>query len=570
MLTRSIRWSGAEKELSELSEQLPGAVEGVLIQVFWGRRDRQDIPELQRQLRRFFPDAAVIGTTTAGEIMGGRVLDEAVVVSVSCFERAQVTSRAVEHHDMHHVGRQLASALSERRTPTLMIAFLNGHLNGEAFARGVGDFDSDLPLAGGLAGDGVRFGQTWGFDHERLVRNGAVAAGLYGELHYRQHFNFNWQPIGPKFTITRAEGNLVHEINNMPARAFYARYLGDEAVAHLPAIAMEFPLVFERHGQPVARACLKVLEDGAMLYAGEVPQGQKAQFGVGAHHQILQDSCRQSRQLAQVPVESIFIYSCVARRQLLQQQIEYELRPLEALAPTAGFFTYGELAHLRVGNTLLNQTMTLLALSESNEVKGATAPCREPEMDFRDVMLRAMAHLSTQVSADLERLSLKYRDLAEHDLLTGLYNRRAGERLLHKEMARARRHDYPLTVAMLDMDHFKRINDAFGHAVGDQVLRHWARFLVKRLRHSDHIIRWGGEELLLILPMTDAAAARARLTQLMARFRQTPLPDQTGVPALTFSGGVSQMQPQDAMDALIDRADQALYRAKASGRARIE
>jgi two-component system, cell cycle response regulator len=154
--------------------------------------------------------------------------------------------------------------------------------------------------------------------------------------------------------------------------------------------------------------------------------------------------------------------------------------------------------------------------------------------------------------------------LARIDPLTGLNNRRAAEEIFARELTRARRNGCPLSVVLADIDLFKRVNDDFGHNVGDQVLRAVSRCVVSCCRASDWAIRWGGEELLVVLPDTAVAAATTLAERVRAAVQALALPD---VPRVTVSCGVAELTPDDGtLGATIERADVRLYEAKASGR----
>ncbi len=149
------------------------------------------------------------------------------------------------------------------------------------------------------------------------------------------------------------------------------------------------------------------------------------------------------------------------------------------------------------------------------------------------------------------------------DPLTSLYNRRHIFRRLDDLLCTTRKMRIPLAVAMLDLDHFKRVNDLHGHAVGDGVLQHFARQMLKHLRPLDAVGRIGGEEFLMLLPNADAAGALPVLERLRARLGDA----QTSPPLpYTFSAGVAAALPGEDVADLVRRADDALYAAKTAGR----
>jgi diguanylate cyclase (GGDEF)-like protein len=155
---------------------------------------------------------------------------------------------------------------------------------------------------------------------------------------------------------------------------------------------------------------------------------------------------------------------------------------------------------------------------------------------------------------------------ARIDSLTGLGNRRALEEILAAEIARAQRFTHQLAVVLLDLDRFKEINDSFGHAAGDVMLREVSRLLISLARQGDTVARWGGEEFVVVLPETDLAGAE----RFAERLRRTIEAHSVGDMQTSTSCGVATMLPEDKVEELLRAADQALYQAKTNGRNRTE
>jgi diguanylate cyclase (GGDEF)-like protein len=159
---------------------------------------------------------------------------------------------------------------------------------------------------------------------------------------------------------------------------------------------------------------------------------------------------------------------------------------------------------------------------------------------------------------------------AATDELTGLANRRETMTALDRHISATKRHERPLSIAILDIDHFKRVNDAYGHPAGDEVIRRVAQIAVEIMREEDLVGRLGGEEFVVILPDTDASAALRACDRLRAVIASTTLLLENGVRlSITLSAGVAQMLPGDDRSRLIARADEALYDAKQQGRDRV-
>ena len=169
--------------------------------------------------------------------------------------------------------------------------------------------------------------------------------------------------------------------------------------------------------------------------------------------------------------------------------------------------------------------------------------------------------------SDLKRVEEELRALSITDALTGIHNRRYFQDRLKAEMVRLNRTSGALSVIMLDIDHFKRINDQYGHAVGDGVLQELCKRISQRLRRSDVFCRLGGEEFMVLCPDIDGQHAHVLALQLWQALRSSPI---EGVGTVTASFGIASWQVGEGADALLLRADSGVYAAKQAGRDRVE
>lgn len=172
---------------------------------------------------------------------------------------------------------------------------------------------------------------------------------------------------------------------------------------------------------------------------------------------------------------------------------------------------------------------------------------------------------------ELEATLVQMQDLAMVDPLTGLKNRRAFFDECEAAISASRRRDQPIAVAVLDLDHFKMVNDTYGHAVGDVVLSEAARRIGVASREEHIVGRFGGEEFVILLPFTTAQQALIAIERVRKALGSAPVEVPGGQPvALTISGGIAALEPDMSIVVAIDHADKAMYRAKALGRDRVE
>jgi diguanylate cyclase (GGDEF)-like protein len=165
--------------------------------------------------------------------------------------------------------------------------------------------------------------------------------------------------------------------------------------------------------------------------------------------------------------------------------------------------------------------------------------------------------------SERKRLEAELEHRATHDPLTGIYNRTKLEAFLEHEIARAQRSDAPLTLILFDVDLFKAVNDTYGHNVGDAILKRLVTVVTGRIRASDLLARWGGEEFVILLPDTTAEGGRHLAESIRAAVAATTF---EGPEQVTISLGVAEHRPGEPQKELIKRVDDALYAAKGAGR----
>jgi len=376
-----------------------------LIQIF-SNQGKSEFTLISRFFAETFPRATVIGSTTDGVIYDGTVDETSVAVSITYFKSTSLKSAMSSQESSFENGKTVAENSIQKNTK-LVLLFSDGlKTNGEELLKGFSSVNSEIPIAGGMAADSGKFIETFISLNGKVLKEGVVAVSLNSEtLQVHTNYNFNWQPIGKKMRVTKAYKNRVYTIDNIEAAKIYSKYLGEDIYEELPSTGAEFPLIINRNGVNVARAVLSIdREDESLGFAGNLKVGDKVQFGIGNISMIFEDSIINSKSYLKRGIETIFIYSCMARRRLMPNDIGEEITPFAKIAPTVGFFTYGEFFHKDGHNELLNQSLTSIALSEN--INDKLDDNREFTEEYRDKSsfrtLKALSHLINASTSELK------------------------------------------------------------------------------------------------------------------------------------------------------------------------
>lgn len=224
-----------------------------------------------------------------------------------------------------------------------------------------------------------------------------------------------------------------------------------------------------------------------------------------------------------------------------------------------------------VGTPILGES---IMFDEAAKTLGALCLMLDRRRNFPREWLEVMAELGTLASFGLNIIEWNHekadlmrqlRDMAMTDTLTGAANRRSANEFMSREYDRTQREGLPFTLIMMDVDKFKKINDSYGHEMGDQVLKVMTRVAKDMMPASDLLVRWGGEEFLMVAPSTDAAQGFALAEKIRLAIEKTPI---EGCHPVTVSMGVSLIGVGESLESALGRADTALYQAKETGRNR--
>jgi signal transduction histidine kinase len=340
--------------------------EDILVQIFTGIANEKFIYAIVGEIKSILPQAHIIGSTTAGEILNGAISSQKTVISFSTFEHTKIKSVMINDiENDFELGQSLARALLTENTKA-MIIFGTLTINGSDMLAGVESIGNHFIVAGGHGGNNGYFKEACVFCADELTYTGVVGISLNSNI--LQVFNEHslcWKGIGKVMTITRADKSRVYTIDGSKTRDIYEKYLGTEVVKKLPGSVTEFPLLFTRDGVQVARCPNAIYDDGSVEFIGSLEEGTKVVFSYGNMDMLVQRSKEIFESWCSRKLESIFVYSCTARHVFMQDRIEVELRSLKNTS-VCGFFTTGEYYQTKFKkNVLMNITTTILGLSET-------------------------------------------------------------------------------------------------------------------------------------------------------------------------------------------------------------
>ena len=552
------------------SRKAPSAM---LIHIYCGPTDMGLVEERAGRLMETFPEAVLVGLTSGGELMEGHLIEQDILVSVILFAGSKV-SLLVQESILGveaEAGRQIVKeAESIEELKAVEVLFPGADMDSISLLKEISTLPRKIRIfgcypVGHKQTDPVILGWGSGFSGD------AVLAVFYSgsDLHLDTGKSVGWEKLGPPFMVTKAEGHRLMEINGAPALEIYKKYLRVTPEGDFFRDTVEFPLLIKVGEEEILRHAYGFDREGALLLAGNIEEGVEVYLTYGNPSGIYECVNERCAALRAFEPEVILLYSCGARRLFWGQMIDLELAPFSMLASCAGFCTGGELMRDGQSGKIFEHNITLLSIGmREGEKKGLALP--EAKVD--DSMLRGqvyllkrLAHLVRSANEDLRRMNEKLKYIAETDELTGLYNRRRTQEGIQGALRGTKS---GVSLIMVDVDHFKRVNDSFGHDVGDLVLKGVADILKESAGEFPKAMagRWGGEEFFLVLPEKDLKEAAGIAETVRERIERH---DFGKVKALTASFGVVFGSGEKHYEELLRRCDEALYDSKENGRNRV-
>lgn len=405
MQTHQYRFSSGEKIEDFITKYQIAEHKNILIQIFYSVTDSLIVQEMNNTLNRLLPHSSIIGTSTAGIITLGNIVDHDIIISFSIFESTTVVSKGYKSVSIDDTIKDLAKNIIKENTKLLIIFTNFFNLDTTLLLKKIYESFPSIIIAGGNAGDDYRFKESKIFTGD-LEKCDIVCASLSSDtLVVQNDYLFNWQTIGESMKVTDSVKNRVYTIDNKRAIDVYREYLGDEVADNLNEYGREFPLICEYQNVNMARILLSYdLMDGSITFAGEIPNNAEVKFGYVNTAAIKQKNKKTMIEKYQYVQESVFIYSCAARRKMIGKNLKKEIELLNNLGSSVGFITYGEFYHdaAQCSNSLFNVTTTFVTLNENINTTPIVYDDKSTEYSKKDIKLNALTSLVKRTSQKLD------------------------------------------------------------------------------------------------------------------------------------------------------------------------
>ena len=560
-----------------------GVYRSMLVHIYSGLTEERFTSRIAELVQELFPEAEIAGTMSAGEIKDGRLMQKGVLIAAMLFESTEVKVFRYDHvkENEETVGGRIRSdleAMGHIRGAELL--FPGTELNTRPFFRELSKCRKDIQIWGGYSGDHMLNAPVhYIFDTTEVLYDSVLVTVFIGEnIFINIDKSIGWEPLGPSFRVTKAEGNRLMELEGRPASEIYEKFLQiDRRRQNNAEEGYAFPLLAKYNGEEWLRSAFHIEEDGSLNLHGFVTEGTEIQLSYGNPENILRVINQRLETIRQFKPQAILLYSCVVRKAFWDNLVDTEMEPFAQLASTSGFHTWGEVTRSKSTGEVVEHNVTLLSIA----MREGEAPSKElPIVQADDRVLRGQAAMLRRLTnliyitmgelqkahSDLQKLNERLSVMAERDFLTGLYNRGKIDEQINLALDEAENSMQPVSLIMVDVDHFKLVNDVYGHHAGDVVLQEIAGVLQSVADTCrGNAGRWGGEEFFLLLPDTGEDEAMIAAEHLRMIVGKRPFPKAGKV---TISLGVITVQGKADRKQVFSRIDSALYQAKDEGRNR--
>ena len=570
------------QEIPKIHELLSSKTySSVLFHLYCGT-EKEDIVRLVIQrLSSEFPEAEIAGSASNSEIYGSKIMQPGILLSVITFEKTEVHVKCFDQILMHETetGKQVCEFIDsfpEIKAAEILIydSLPNSH---ELFDE-VCHCRKEIKIFGGHPiGHDIFKDPKYVLTKDGVYENAIVIVVYAGkDFHIDVDYTAGWRTIGRSFQVTKAEKNHLYEIDHAPAYEIYEKYLRTESKEQFAQEVMEFPLMIRQDGIDILRHPTEAAEDNSLYLAGTIENGMTINLTYGEPAGIIEAVNKRCEVIREFEPECILLFTCAGRKMFWGDFIEKEIEPFGFFADTSGFCTGGEIMRNPTTGKIVEYNLTLISIAMR---EGEKTGREIPPFKIDDSQIRGQASLvqrfaslvqltteELQVAYDkLLDLNKKLTSMAITDELTGMYNRREIERRIQQSLAESNRQNKKVSLVMLDVDFFKKVNDTYGHETGDMVLKEVSAILKESVDESkgEAVGRWGGEEFFVLL-LEQSVEHAIEFAERVRKKIESHHFDK--INHLTVSLGVTSTSGAEDPKKIFSRVDDALYSAKANGR----
>ena len=586
---------------SELASKLAGIRDrieiekpsSVLVRAFLIEWDPKRVEEFSNVMIKGLPMAVIVGCGSNGSIVDSRVMEGKHLFIVTFFDKTKLETLTYEFGKGYEgiISSVICGEVNRRKDACAVELFTTLlKFDARKFLGGI-HFDNKSVEIFGSNVMGVVPNATDNLKENAFIlsKNGIIKCGavvviyMSEDLHVNIYRVLGWKPLGRELEVNKSSTRVIEEIDNKPAFEVYKHYLEIPNDEYFVANTIGFPFMTQEYNHDVLRIPSECTKEGYIVSNAGIPQGRKIRLTYGNPEEIVEDLKKCREKVRQFKPEVLLIYDCILRKVFWNTDINIEVGAFEKFPSTAGFFSEGELNGVRQGIIHNECTFLLIAMREGD--KGVDLPPFEEEDISANKEVSMLTRMATFIEKTTYSLNTAYQQLsilnrqmqtvnakltymALIDELTQLFNRREIEQRIHAAFVDAKDRGTLVSLIMVDIDFFKKVNDTYGHATGDMVLRDVARIIHSQVNEDNDEAagRWGGEEFIILLPGYDEEAAGKVAENLR---REVAAHEFKEVGHRTVSVGVATAKPNESEAEVFIRSDNALYKAKESGRNRV-
>lgn len=521
-----------------------------------------------------FPNAPIVGSSTSGEIVNDDIHEHTIAFSCLAFTSSTVATFGFDCSSSQEAaaGEKIVELVASLKdVKGLEILADTKTINYGGLLENLSTLSDDITIFGGGADGYNNSNNTIVYNGRDCFSHGVAGAVMCGkDLFIEGLSSLGWKPLGiarEVSEVSNEHGTVLKTMDNLPAINIYEKYLHFNVTQNFHEYVEIFPMMVTRDGYDIARVPIDSYPDGSIYLGADVNVGEKVRLAYADPQVLIEKSFESAEQLANFQPQGILSFCCITRKGFLKEYASTDCKPFAQIAPTAGFYTYGEIFRLGKKVIAMNCTLVCIGIREgkAKETKKEIASYKAP-LEGHMLAIGRLVNFVEATTDDLVKANEQLKYYAQHDRLTGLLNRGGIEKVLQDVVAFVDRDIYHASGMMIDVDRFKTINDTYGHAQGDLILKTIADVIRTSARKTDKAGRWGGDEFMVVLPGAsekDACTIAERI-----RFSIEECSFDNGCRA-TVSIGVSEIKKGEELMQFYNRVDQALYCAKEENRNRV-